>query len=93
MIAPGPLVPELRGRIALVADVESAGAATVYRVSDASVRRALITELLGGREEPEPLPELRASHTPRPVQIGTFGTTPSFDAAVRQFSDALKGNI
>ncbi|NLF38919.1 V-type ATP synthase subunit D [bacterium] len=36
-----------------------------------------------------PLPELRASHTPRPVQIGTFGTTPSFDAAVRQFSDAM----
>ncbi|GGK58653.1 helicase-associated domain-containing protein [Nocardia camponoti] len=41
VIAPGPLVPELRARIALVADVESAGAATVYRVSDASVRRAL----------------------------------------------------
>ncbi|MEV6064205.1 helicase-associated domain-containing protein [Nocardia asteroides] len=41
VIAPGPLVPELQGKIALVADVESAGAATVYRVGDASVRRAL----------------------------------------------------
>jgi hypothetical protein len=41
VIAPGPLVPELRHQIALVADVESAGAATVYRLSEASVRRAL----------------------------------------------------
>ncbi|MBH0780564.1 helicase-associated domain-containing protein [Nocardia sp. NEAU-351] len=41
VIAPGPLVPELQQRIALVADVESAGAATVYRVGETSVRRAL----------------------------------------------------
>ncbi|WP_306364671.1 helicase-associated domain-containing protein [Nocardia sp. CC227C] len=41
VIAPGPLVPELQDRVSLVADVESAGAATVYRISDTSVRRAL----------------------------------------------------
>ncbi|MBF6211735.1 helicase-associated domain-containing protein [Nocardia puris] len=41
VIAPGPLTPELRQRVALVADVESAGAATVYRISEDSVRRAL----------------------------------------------------
>ncbi|AKE88874.1 helicase-associated domain-containing protein [Rhodococcus aetherivorans] len=41
VVAPGPLVPELADRIALVADVESAGAATVYRVSETGVRRAL----------------------------------------------------
>ena len=41
VVAPGPLQPELEREIALVADVESAGAATVYRVSPASVRRAL----------------------------------------------------
>lgn len=41
VVAPGPLRPELAARIALVADVESAGGATVYRVSEASVRRAL----------------------------------------------------
>ncbi|WP_216915920.1 helicase-associated domain-containing protein [Nocardia noduli] len=41
VIAPGPLVPELGARIALVADVESAGAATVYRIGETSVRRAL----------------------------------------------------
>ncbi|MFI6870392.1 helicase-associated domain-containing protein [Nocardia sp. NPDC050406] len=41
VIAPGPLVPELQERISLVADVESAGAATVYRISENSVRRAL----------------------------------------------------
>lgn len=41
VVAPGPLIPELRERIALVADIESAGAATVYRVGEGSVRRAL----------------------------------------------------
>ncbi|BEK92893.1 hypothetical protein NSK11_contig00005-0108 [Nocardia seriolae] len=41
VIAPGPLVPELRDRIEMVAEVESAGAATVYRISETSVRRAL----------------------------------------------------
>ncbi|WP_227998358.1 helicase-associated domain-containing protein [Nocardia australiensis] len=41
VIAPGPLTPELQQRVALVADVESAGAATVYRVGETSVRRAL----------------------------------------------------
>src|SRR2546425_885556 len=38
VIAPGPLTPELQSRVALVADIESAGAATVYRISDTSVR-------------------------------------------------------
>ncbi len=41
VIAPGPLVPDLQSRIELVADIESAGAATVYRVGEHSVRRAL----------------------------------------------------
>ncbi|SHE79241.1 helicase-associated domain-containing protein [Streptoalloteichus hindustanus] len=41
VVAPGPLEPELAGEIALVADVESTGGATVYRVGEASVRRAL----------------------------------------------------
>ncbi|MPQ99298.1 hypothetical protein GB931_15510 [Modestobacter sp. I12A-02628] len=41
LVAPGPLVAELATTLAVVADVESSGGATVYRVSDASVRRAL----------------------------------------------------
>ncbi|MGZ4574523.1 MAG: helicase-associated domain-containing protein [Mycobacteriaceae bacterium] len=41
VVAPGPLDAELEHEIALVADVESAGAATVYRVSPDTVRRAL----------------------------------------------------
>jgi len=41
VVAPGPLEPELAREIGLVADVESAGAATVYRVTEHSVRRAL----------------------------------------------------
>src|SRR5690606_11532210 len=41
VIAPGPLVGELAKRMALVADIESAGAATVCRSGADSVRRAL----------------------------------------------------
>ncbi|MFI6997507.1 helicase-associated domain-containing protein [Nocardia sp. NPDC050175] len=41
VIAPGPLTADLQQRIELVADVESAGAATVYRIGETSVRRAL----------------------------------------------------
>jgi hypothetical protein len=41
VVAPGPLERELAQEVALVADVESTGGATVYRVSEHSVRRAL----------------------------------------------------
>ncbi|MCD2263021.1 helicase-associated domain-containing protein [Dietzia aurantiaca] len=41
ILAPGPLVPELAAEFALLADVESAGAATTYRVTESSLRRAL----------------------------------------------------
>ena len=41
VVAPGPLERPLAQELALVADVESTGGATVYRVSEASVRRAL----------------------------------------------------
>jgi hypothetical protein len=41
VVAPGPLEPELATQISAVADVESAGHATVYRVTESSVRRAL----------------------------------------------------
>ncbi|GAA0217978.1 helicase-associated domain-containing protein [Saccharothrix mutabilis subsp. mutabilis] len=40
VVAPGRLEPELAEDVALVADVESAGGATVYRVHEGSVRRA-----------------------------------------------------
>ena len=41
LIAPGPLVCDLADTLAVVADVESSGGATVFRVSEASIRRAL----------------------------------------------------
>jgi hypothetical protein len=41
VVAPGPLEPDLAAQISETADVESAGSATVYRVTEASVRRAL----------------------------------------------------
>ncbi|EHR63334.1 helicase-associated domain-containing protein [Saccharomonospora cyanea] len=41
VVAPGPLEPDLARQIEAVADVESAGHATMYRVSETSVRRAL----------------------------------------------------
>lgn len=41
VVAPGPLVAHVARTLRLVADVESRGHATVYRISEASVRRAL----------------------------------------------------
>jgi hypothetical protein len=41
LIAPGPLVSDLADTLAVVADVESSGGATVFRVSESSVRRSL----------------------------------------------------
>src|SRR5699024_7192757 len=43
VVAPGPLEPELAAEIEAVADVKSAGNATVYRVTESTVRRALDT--------------------------------------------------
>jgi hypothetical protein len=41
VVAPGRLVPRLAARLNQVADIESAGSATVYRVTPQSIRRAL----------------------------------------------------
>lgn len=41
IVAPGRLEPELATRLGQVADVESAGSATVYRVTPQTIRRAL----------------------------------------------------
>ncbi len=58
-VAPGPLVPELAAEVDLAADVESRGAATVYRFTPESVRRALdagrtADELLAVLEDASP---------------------------------------
>ncbi|MGV9711112.1 helicase-associated domain-containing protein [Gordonia sp. NPDC003424] len=41
LTVPGPMTPELADQVELVADLESGGAASVYRISENSVRRAL----------------------------------------------------
>ncbi len=41
IVAPGPLVASVARSLRLLADVESRGHATVYRISESSVRRAL----------------------------------------------------
>jgi hypothetical protein len=41
VVVPGPPEPDLAGELALIADAESRGGATVYRVTPQSVRRAL----------------------------------------------------
>ena len=43
VVVPGPLERDLAERLSAVATVESAGAAMVYRISEASIRRALDT--------------------------------------------------
>lgn len=62
LVAPGPLETQLEQDIALVADVESTGAATVYRVRPETVRRALDA----GRSAAE-LHALFAQHSRTPV--------------------------
>lgn len=64
VVAPGPLTADLQRRIELVADVESAGAATVYRIGESTLRRALDAGLtaaelhnLFGRHSRTPVPQ------------------------------------
>jgi hypothetical protein len=64
-IAPGPLESELAAALELMAEVESAGAATVYRFTDASVRRALDAGRTGAE-----LHELLATRSATPVPQG-----------------------
>jgi hypothetical protein len=61
-VAPGPLTSELAAELALAADIESRGGATVYRFTPASVRRALDA----GRSATE-LHALLAKHSRTPV--------------------------
>ncbi|MGA9871305.1 MAG: helicase-associated domain-containing protein [Rhodococcus sp. (in: high G+C Gram-positive bacteria)] len=65
LVAPGPLEPELHDRIELVADVESAGAATMYRITEDSLRRALDV----GMSATE-LHSLFATHSRTPIPQG-----------------------
>ncbi|GLW63885.1 hypothetical protein Arub01_21290 [Actinomadura rubrobrunea] len=61
-VAPGPLVTELARELALAADVESTGGATVYRFTPDSIRRALDA----GRSADE-LTALLARHSATPL--------------------------
>jgi hypothetical protein len=65
-VAPGPLVPDLQRLMAVTADVESRGGATVFRFGPASVRRALDV----GWSSDELIRELtKASRTPVPQPL------------------------
>ncbi|MQA87550.1 MAG: hypothetical protein GEV03_23735 [Streptosporangiales bacterium] len=65
-VAPGPLTQELGRELALAADVESTGGATVYRFTEPSVRRALDA----GRTAGELIEFLeRHSRTPMPQPL------------------------
>ncbi|MFW0785465.1 helicase-associated domain-containing protein [Gordonia sp. CPCC 206044] len=66
LMVPGPMTPELAEQVELVADLESGGAASVYRVSDDSVRRALDA----GRSSSELITMFTAhSRTPVPQSL------------------------
>jgi hypothetical protein len=65
VIVPGPLERDLADQLGAVATVESAGAAMVYRISEASIRRALDT----GRTASE-LHALFKRHSKTPVPQG-----------------------
>ncbi|GFG54112.1 DNA-binding protein [Mycolicibacterium agri] len=65
VIVPGPLERDLAEQLATVANVESAGAAMVYRISEASIRRALDTGRTAGE-----LHALFERHSKTPVPQG-----------------------
>ena len=65
VVVPGPLERDLAEQLAAVARVESAGAAMVYRISEASIRRALDT----GRTAVE-LHAFFSRHSKTPVPQG-----------------------
>ncbi|GHE34746.1 hypothetical protein GCM10017673_42000 [Streptosporangium violaceochromogenes] len=70
-VAPGPLTGDLRRWLALAADVESTGGATVYRFCERSIRRALDA----GQGADEMLAMLeRHSTTPVPQPLGYLVT-------------------
>jgi len=63
-VAPGPLLPELASEMGTIADIESRGGATVYRFSEASIRRGLDHGKTGdqiktflGRTSKTPMPQ------------------------------------
>ncbi|OBC16459.1 DNA-binding protein [Mycobacterium sp. 852013-50091_SCH5140682] len=65
VIVPGPLERELAEKLAMVATVESAGAAMVYRITEASVRHALDAGRTAGE-----LHSLFEKHSKTPVPQG-----------------------
>nr|WP_090342693.1 helicase-associated domain-containing protein [Mycolicibacterium malmesburyense]CRL73264.1 DNA-binding protein [Mycolicibacterium malmesburyense] len=65
VVVPGPLQRDLAEQLAAVASVESAGAAMVYRISEASIRRALDTGRTAGE-----LHAFFARHSKTPVPQG-----------------------
>ncbi|MDY6871251.1 MAG: helicase-associated domain-containing protein [Actinomycetota bacterium] len=65
VVVPGPLERDLAEQLAAVAVVESAGAAMVYRVSEASIRRALDTGRTAGE-----LHSFFGRHSKTPVPQG-----------------------
>jgi hypothetical protein len=65
VVVPGPLERDLAEQLAAVASVESAGAAMVYRISEASIRHALDTGRTAGD-----LHTLFAHHSKTPVPQG-----------------------
>jgi hypothetical protein len=65
VVVPGPLERDLADQLTAVADIESAGAATVYRISEQSVRRALDAGKSAGE-----IHALFARHSKTPVPQG-----------------------
>lgn len=65
VVVPGPLERELAEQLGAVASVESAGAAMVYRISEASIRRALDTGRTAGE-----LHAFFSRHSKTPVPQG-----------------------
>ncbi|MGH3097658.1 MAG: helicase-associated domain-containing protein [Streptosporangiales bacterium] len=99
-VAPGPLRADVRGELAMLADVESTGGATVYRFTKGSVRRALdagrtaaeIHEWLAAHSRtgvPQPLAYLVDDLASRHGQLRVGGAT----SYLRSDDEATLGEI
>jgi len=91
IVAPGPLEPALGRRLRMIADVESRGHATVFRLTNASIKRALSIEPdpdswqqflagIGSKGLPQPVAYLindASRKIPAPRQLHTAPAAPT----------------
>ncbi|GAA4672648.1 helicase-associated domain-containing protein [Frondihabitans cladoniiphilus] len=92
VVAPGPLAPSLDGRLRTIAEVESAGLAATYRISEAGIQQALSSgeteaslreflESISSTGIPQPLGYLLTETAARHGRFRVASVVPGSDSA------------